>query len=322
MTRTIQLLVREDIKVTSAPVAQEILRDLGFDVRVSTERDAQLLPGQILLVRGSPLWYRRTLRRVAALEARRRPCVVVWHTDALPMPSAAGLPREALTVREVAKIVLQDRRINDHYSNARYLRRLCGQGIVNVFAVANGAYQAYLAEHGVKTELVPVGYHPSYGRLLGLERDIDVLFLGEHRVRRRRRILRRLKQEGLDVVTVGSQSPTKGYWGERRTELLNRTKILLHIPRYPGHLSDRHLMGMATGALVVSEPIYLPDPLRPGVHYVECSVAEMADTVRTYLANAKARRQITEAARLYLTEEFTLERTYARLMELAAHVCV
>jgi hypothetical protein len=310
--------VREDIKVTSAPVAAEILQRLGFVVHARTEGDVELAPDRILLVRGNARWYKRTLARVAALPSSRRPGVVVWHTEALPMPAAAGAPREWLTAREVAKIILRDRRINDHYSNARYLRHLSRTDIAAALAVSTSAYQAFLAQEGIEAELAPFAYHPSYGHLMALERDIDVLFLGEYRVRRRRRILRRLKDEGLDVVVLGSQSPTKGYWGERRTELLNRTKILLHLPRYPGHLSDRHHMGMATGALVVSEPVYLPDPLRPGVHYVECSVAEMADTVRRYLADAEARQRITNAAHRFLTQELTLERTYARLMELAA----
>ena len=153
--------------------------------------------------------------------------------------------------------------------------------------------------------------------MLELERDIDVLFLGEYRVRRRRRILRRLERENVQVVRLGSNSLTKGYWGEKRTQLLNRTKILLHIPRYQGHLSDRLLMGMATGALVVSEPLYLPDPFEPGVHYVECSADGMASTIRRFLADDELRRGITDAAFRFISRELPMERTYARLMELA-----
>lgn len=234
------------------------------------------------------------------------------------MPRAAGLPSEPLTLREVAKIVLRDRRINDQYSNARYLRRLAAQDFDLTLAVANGSYRAYLAEHGIAAELVPVGCHPSYGRLLGLERDVDVLFLGEHRVRRRRRIIRALRDAGIDVLAVGSQSPAKGYWGDARTTLLNRTRILLHIPRYPGHLSDRFLMGMANGALVVSEPMVLPEPFQPGVHYVECTADRLPETVRAYLADGNARRRVVEAAHALVSAELTLDRTYARLLELAA----
>ncbi len=121
----------------------------------------------------------------------------------------------------------------------------------------------------------------------------------------------------MDIVRLGDQSLAKGYWGEKRTELLNRTKILLHIPRYEGHLSDRLLMGMATGALVVSEPLPLPDPFEPGVHYVECSVDDMASTIRRLLADDELRRRITDAAFRFISRELPMERTYARLMELA-----
>ena len=208
--------------------------------------------------------------------------------------------------------MLRDRRINDHYSNARYFRHLSRLHITTAVAVASRAYQAYLSQEGIESEFVPVGYHPSYGHMLELERDIDVLFLGEYRVRRRRRILRRLERENVQVVRLGSNSLTKGYWGERGTaRLLNRTKILLHIPRYQGHLSDRLLMGMATGALVVSEPLYLPDPFEPGVHYVECSVDDMASSIRRFLADDELRRGITDAAFRFISRELPIKRACA-----------
>jgi hypothetical protein len=76
-------------------------------------------------------------------------------------------------------------------------------------------------------------------------------------------------------------------------------------------------MGMATGALVVSEPLYLPEPFEPGVHYVESSVDGMAETVRRYLADDESRRRVTDAAYRFLSRELPMVRTYARLMELA-----
>ncbi len=127
----------------------------------------------------------------------------------------------------------------------------------------------------------------------------------------------RLRREGLEVIAFGGSSTTKGHWGEGRTELLNRTKVLLNLPRFPGHFSDRVMMGMATGALVVSEPIFLPAPFEPGVHYVECEVDEMAETLRSYLADDEARRRITDTAYTFLTEGSTYEGVWARLMELA-----
>jgi hypothetical protein len=313
----VDVLVREDITVSRAPIAAEILRSLGYDARVAREHEAVLSPGRILLVGGNPRWYKGMISRIAALPSQKRPYVVVWHTEGLPMPAAAGFPPERLTPREIAKILLQDRRINDQYSNARYLRRLCETDVLTVLAVVSGAHRAYLREHGIESELVPLGHHPTYGHRLELDRDIPVLFLGEHRVRRRRKILERLRSDGLDVLALGSSSASKGYWGDARVELLNRTRVLLNLPRYPGHLSDRVLMGMATGALVVSEPLYLPEPFEPGVHYVECPVEEMAATVRSYLDDEAARRRIADTAHTFLTEGNSYEGVFARLMELA-----
>lgn len=316
--RSVELLYRADIEVTRAPLAGEILRSLGYEARVVVEREIVLAPDRIVFAGGNPLWYRNTMRRVAALPPDERPAVIVWHTEPLPMPAAAGLPREPLTAREVVKIALRDRRVNDHASNGRYLRELAGEGIVTVFAVATGAYQAYLAEHGVPAELVPLGYDPDDGRLLHLERDIDVLFLGDYRIRRRRHILRQLQREGIDLLVLGSNSASEGYWGESRTELLNRTKILLNLPRLQGHLPDiRLIVAMADGALVVSEPMYLPAPYVPGTHYVESPAEELAATVRRYLAEEEERRRITDAAHAFVTHGLTLEGTFARLLELA-----
>ena len=149
------------------------------------------------------------------------------------MPRAAGTRRQPLTTRELAKLVLRDRRVNDHYSNARYLRTLAGSDVVDALAVGARAYQAYLAEQGIDVHHVPLGYHPSQGRFLDLERDIDVLFLGEYRLRRRKQILRRLRREGIEVEVLGDLDPQ--LWGESRTKLLNRAKIMLHIPRLEGH---------------------------------------------------------------------------------------
>ncbi len=317
--RTVELLRREDLRVSRAPTGAEIVRGLGFDVNLVYEREIDLSADRIVFIGGNPIWYRRTLERIAALPREQRPVVIVWHTEPLPMPPEAGFPRERLTTREVVKIVLRDRRVNDHYSNARYLEQLDRDGSATVLAVATGAYQAFLAGRRVHADFVPVGYHEGDGRLLGLERDIDAVFLGDYRIRRRRRILRRVEREGIDIQTLGSNTPEKGYWGDARTELLNRTKIMLNIPRLPGHLPDiRLIVGMANGALVVSEPMYLPAPYVPGEHYVEATVDELAETVRCYLDDEDARRRITSAAHRFVTEGLTLEGSFRQLFRLAS----
>jgi len=313
----VELLVREDLAMSSAPIAVETLASLGVAARTVVEREVDLSADRIVWLGGNPRWYRRTLDRIAALPEVERPLVLVWHTEPLPMPRAAGMHGQQLTTREVAKLVLRDRRVNDHYSNARYLCGLAARRTVDVLAVATRAYQAYLEQEGIASELVPLGYHPSHGRLLRRERDIDVIFLGDFRLPRRRRILRRLEHEGVDVITLGDYSNPE-LWGEGRVELMNRVKIALNIPRLEGHLPDvRLLVAMANGALVVSEPLYVPAPYVPGVHYVETSVERLAETIRHYLEDEEARRRITMEAHRFVTTELTLERSFSRLLELA-----
>jgi hypothetical protein len=313
----VDLLVREDLVMSSAPIAVETLGTLGIPARTVVERDVDLAADRLVWMGGNPRWYRSTIDRIAALPKDERPVVLVWHTEPLPMPRAAGMRRQPLTTRELAKVVLRDRRVNDHYSNARYLRMLARSDVVDALVVGARAYQAYLAEKGIDVHHVPLGYHPSQGRLLELERDIDVLFLGEYRLRRRKQILRRLRREGIEVKVLGDYSDPQ-LWGESRTKLLNRTKIMLHIPRLEGHCSDiRMNITIANGALLVSELLCLPDPFVPGVHHVEASVDELPATISRYLEDDEARERITFEAHRFLTTELTLERSFSRLLELA-----
>ena len=128
----------------------------------------------------------------------------------------------------------------------------------------------------------------SIGRDLGLERDIDVLFVGAQDVPRRRRILRGCGARGSTVAGAGAWGE-KGVWGEERTVAVNRTPIMLNLGRHPGELSGlRFLNGMATRSCVLSEPVWDPRPFVPGVHYAEAPVEELADDVGGLLADDAA----------------------------------
>ena len=109
----------------------------------------------------------------------------------------------------------------------------------------------FLAERGISAHWVPLGYDASRGYDMGLPRDIGVLFLGTLNVPRRRQILERLRSRGVNLAVMGSPSDP-ACWGENRTRLLNRTKILLNLARSPGQLPDtRRILGMANRALVI-----------------------------------------------------------------------
>ena len=78
------------------------------------------------------------------------------------------------------------------------------------------------------------------------------------------------------------------------------------------------LLGMASKALIVTEPIFLPDPFVSGRHYVSAPVEEMAETIRAYLADEAERRRITERAYSFVSEDLTAERSLATILDLAS----
>lgn len=108
-------------------------------------------------------------------------------------------------------------------------------------------------------------------------------------------------------------------WGESRTELVNRVKIMLSVGRFPGTLVGvRFQIAMACGALVVSERPYDPAPYVPGEHFVQASVVDMPSVIERYLADEGERARITQQAHTFVTTELTMERSFASLLDVVA----
>jgi glycosyltransferase involved in cell wall biosynthesis len=194
------------------------------------------------------------------------------------------------------------------------------EGTIDLLFVTSPEKQEYADEEGYQSWLVLWGHHPSSGRLLGLERDVDVLFLGDTRPRRRRKLLKRLAASGIAVTVMGSWLPgAKGLWGEERVRFLNRTKIIVHLQRYPGKVAAmRFLLAMANGVLVISEPSYRPEPFVDGEHYVSATVDEMPGNIRYYLSHPEERERITRSAYRLVTEELTFHRSLAGMVSVIA----
>lgn len=289
------------------------LRSLGHE--------AELIPdggdasgADAALLQGGAHWY----PGIWKLPRERRPRIVLWHTEPLPLPSTAGLPLARRHPRELAKVVLRDSRRSDPRSNVQALRRVLRERLVDVVVVSTYERKLYLAEQGLDVPFVPLGYDPvTHGSDRKRARDIDVLFLGALDVPRRRSLLRRLKDDGVSVRALGDWSDAR-LWGEDRSELLNRTKILLNLPRHPGMLSGgRMVLGMANKALILAEPIFEPRPYVPGEHYVSAAPDEMADVIRRYLDDEPAREAITDSAYAFVTTELTMRHSLSRIVELA-----
>jgi len=286
---------------------------------VAETRDGALPPSvpKAFLLLNNPNWYPKLLAQLKAMPRPERPFVMIWHTEPLPPPKRSGLRRPRLHLREIAKIVLRDRRATDVYTNFLRLKNLHRNGLPDLLAVSTQARQEFLSSHNMPAHWVPMGYNPSnHGSPLGLNRDIDVLFLGTRDVPRRVRLLRRLASAGIRVHQKGSWVDPD-CWGHKRNELINRAKIFLNLQRYEGDLSGlRMILAMANRALVVSEHIYRPAPYVPGKHYISVPIDEMHKAIQHHLERDEERERITDEAYRFISREVTWESSARKILEL------
>lgn len=287
------------------------LRATGIEAREAADEPEALAGARAVVLVGAA----GRLPTVAAALRRSadRPPVALWLNEPLAAP---GSLRERLPVsgRELAKIALRDPRANDAWSVERRLREALAAGWLDLVAVQSEEQAERARALGARVVVVPWGYDASLGSDLGLERDVPVLFLGALDTPRRRRLVARLRRAGVPVSTAGSWSDP-ACWGEERTRLLNRTRILLDLHRRPGTLSGlRQVLGMANGALVVGEPIRRPEPFVPGEHLVTSPVEELPGTIARLLADEPERARLAAAGHRLVTQELRLERTIAPLV--------
>ncbi len=316
--RRISFLRRSAKSWSESRAAVSVLESHGFVVTAHPDAPVAAGSTDIVWMRGSLNWYPRTLASLAAIPVAKRPLIIAWHTEPLPLPAAADLRTPLPNLRELAKILLRDHRATDMRTNSWRIRQLRRVGIPDVLVVSTRSRQTWLAEQRIDSHFVPVGYATQLGRDLGLERDIDAIFIGAMNVRGHTRSTRELRRNGVNLVTEGGWSREKGLWGDRRTEMINRARTFLALQRHPGKLSGvRMLLGMANRSLVIAEPIFDPAPYVPGTHYVSASLADMPDVVRHYLSNEGERAKIADRGHRFVTTELTLEKSIAQILELA-----
>jgi len=315
--RAVTLVFRAVVPATSPRAdTAAAFEQAGCTVRRAGEDDALLDPRQVLIVLANIGFLPKLRRKLLRTPPAARPFTVVWHSEPLPPPRASGLPAARRSLREMAKILLRHHRTSDARSNLSLLRQLSREGIPDLLVVTSLGRRDVLAENRLAAECVPLGYHPSHGRDLGLSRDIDVLFLGDLRVPSHRSGLRYLRRRGVEVSAMGSWSDPR-YWNQSRTEIINRSKVFLNIQRNPGELPGfRFILGMANRSLVISEPTYRPDPYVPGKHYVSAALPDMPEAIRHYLRREDERRAIVDEAHRFVTEERTLAASAARIVGL------
>ena len=164
----------------------------------------------------------------------------------------------------------------------------------------------------------PPSYRHDWGADLKLERDVPVLWIGKIATARRKRLLKRLRadlqEHGVEILMIdGVENPY--VFGEERTVLLNRTKIVVNLLRERwDDNSMRYRLAAQNRALIVTEPTLPHTPFLPGLHLVETPIEQMAETICHYLSHEEERQRIVGRAYQLITKN-SIEEVIAQILE-------
>lgn len=278
------------------------------------------------------------VRQLEMLSANRRPLLVHWNTEGLPdLRLPWGLARSIGAGRswlDRAKYDLERRLWNGNKKRSlltvldsrvlrfRYLGDYYyahGKGVLDVLSDSSALYTQIRNHQGLPTIFAPWGSSPQWYADLQLKRDIDVLWMGNRKDKRRRRIIDQvrddLRRHGVEVYMADNEENPFIYRQER-TEFLNRAKITLNITRtwFDDNFS-RFAFAAPNRSLVVSETMLPHCPAyQRGVHYVETAPEDLARTILFYLEHPEERAQIVDNAYDLLTSRLTFGRSITKIM--------
>ncbi|MDH4186071.1 MAG: glycosyltransferase [Nitrospira sp.] len=332
-----------DLCASIEEMVVDSLRSVGVGIQVYSNPDDLKSASDFLLV-GLGQWGRGSVREALREAPKYGVRRTLWQLETLPPPEilksiaarfllrrtpdrVTGLARLAdkLALKRISRETrgppwcygdLESRRFSLPFREARRIRAIWRDGLVDKIIVSMESRLNFLRSIGVDSTFVPLGYHPLWGRPLDkMERDLDVVFIGiptPARMRLLDHMQARLSGAGFHLTVV-----ERDCYGDQRTELLNRAKILIHLRNYPWELTRmRMLMAMGCKALLMAEESEDIKPFLPGRHMVMARHENLADTAIYYLRHEEARAEITQQAYSFVSTELELGKILGKeLME-------
>lgn len=285
--------------------------------------------------------------QLSKLPPEKRPLFLHWNTENYPDPRLPWF-----YVSTVARLRSWLDRLNDAEASwkrtllkippfsrfkhgQRFTRfRLMGEyhyayrkGWLDLFFESSALYAERHQRHGVPAIFIPWGTVADWHEDLNLERDIDVLWMGKRRTKRRSDMLnlieRELTAKGYHVYIADNEKNPFVY-GDERTRMLNRAKITLNLESkwHDNALPYRFHIAAANRSLVASEKL-LPhyySVCQPGRHYVSAPPADLVKTLLYYLENTQEREEIVDNAYHLLTTELTIGKSIKKILQAIDHV--
>ena len=282
-----------------------------------------------------PIWQNN-----ARIALSRRPVVIHWNTEGMPdlrippkLVGALGAMRSKIGRMGYSGSVFDHflysippvSNIDQWFKRYRFhgdYEYACRKGWLHVLSDTSQIYSQIRSKIGIPTLYAPWGASQRWYEDLGLERDLDVLWMGTRGSQRRSRILdqvfRELKSKGLNVY-IADNEERPFIFGEERTRYLNRAKITLNITRtwYDDNFS-RLTMACSNRSLVVSEPV-LPHctEFKENIHYVSAKIEDLATTIVYYLEHEEERKQIVDNAYELMMAELKFEKSLRKMFAAA-----
>lgn len=272
------------------------------------------------------------LAQLDSLPPSQRPISIHWNTE--------GLPDPRLPWKLVQAIGLQRSRVEQALNGGRWgfwgelnlgmkrfryvgdLYEAYRRGWVHVIADSSQIYARLRSEHDLPTLFAPWGATARWYEDMALERDIDVLWMGNRASRRRAAILNTLRDElraqGVNVYMADNEEKPF-IFDETRTEFLNRAKITLNVTRtwFDDNFS-RFALAAPNRSLIVSEQVLPHCPyFENGVHYVAAPVSQLRDTILYYLEHEAARQRIIDNCYELVTTKLTMRNSIQTMMQVA-----
>ena len=277
-------------------------------------------------------------RQLSKMPPERKPIFIHWNTEGMPDPRIPWKLMSAIAGWRSWLGRIHDFRndstkmpgtenltsLNDSWmARFRYLGDYYyaqRRGWLDIFADTSEIYADIHRQHGLPTIVAPWGATPQWYKELGLERDIDVLWMGKRGTKRRSTILNRVRAEleahGVRMyVADGEENPF--IFGNTRIHYLNRSKITLNITRtwYDDNFS-RVSLAAPNRSLVVSESV-LPHctSFVAGTHYVSVPVETLAETILYYLGHEEERLSLVENAYQLVTTKLEFRKSIKSIMD-------
>jgi hypothetical protein len=266
------------------------------------------------------------LSQLEEMPPEKRPISIHWNTEGVP---DLRLPWQLVKVLSSGRSWLARQRpfppLNSGMKRFRYVGDLYHayrRGWLHIVADSSQIYAKRRSDHGLPTLFAPWGATARWYDTLHLERDIDVLWMGNRSSRRRATILDNvrdyLRAQGVNIYMADNEE-NPFIFDELRIEMLNRAKITLNVTRtwFDDNYS-RFALAAPNRSLIVSEKVLPHCPhFEPGVHYVDAPVAELGDTILAYLNNEPARQRIVENCYELITTRLTMQNSVQTMMQAA-----